>query len=245
MQIKWLQERNRDSIEGPGVEWFDQFCKSKTQSFPTEQVPVSAYGGSLKNLKDLKATPSVPASMADTAPLKPPMLWKRNLSTPFRCASQAIRGGSAAAGARCGHFGHEQQWEDTATFRFGAKEVDKTHVDGVVVARLLIEHGADVSASDKDDRTPLHFAANQGSEEVARMLMGRGAHLQWRSNGGATPEDVATMRGHLHIAAMLKAEAVRRDQCMAFAMGQQERLGAGSSVRGLDAEVVRMVLAEV
>ena len=49
---------------------------------------------------------------------------------------------------------------------------------------------------------------------------------------------------------MLKAEAerreaVRRARCEAFAMGHQERLGAGSRVRWLDAGVVQMVLKQV
>ena len=47
---------------------------------------------------------------------------------------------------------------------------------------------------------------------------------------------------------MLKAEAERREavaRCEAFAMGHQERLGAGSRVRWLDAGVVQMVLEQV
>jgi len=56
---------------------------------------------------------------------------------------------------------------------------------------------------------------------------------------------VATAESRLQIAEMLKAEALRRAQCEAFAMGQLERLGAGSMVRGLDPGVVRMVLEHV
>ena len=44
------------------------------------------------------------------------------------------------------------------------------------------------------------------------------------------------------LVAMLKAEARRRTQWEAFAMGQQEWLGAGSRVRWLGVGVVRMVL---
>ena len=40
-------------------------------------------------------------------------------------------------------------------------------------------------------------------------------------------------------------EAVRRAQCEAFAMGQSERLGAGSQVRWLEPEVMRMILEQV
>jgi len=41
------------------------------------------------------------------------------------------------------------------------------------------------------------------------------------------------------------AAAVRRVKCEAFAMGHQERLGAGSRVRWLDAGVLLMVLEQV
>ena len=37
---------------------------------------------------------------------------------------------------------------------------------------------------------------------------------------------------------------MRRAKCEAFAMGHQERLGAGSRVRWLDAGVLRMVLEQ-
>jgi hypothetical protein len=51
----------------------------------------------------------------------------------------------------------------------------------------------------------------------------------------------------LHPGAQVKGVACGRDwvrdqQCVAFAMGQLERLGAGSRVRGIDPGVVRMVL---
>ena len=42
-------------------------------------------------------------------------------------------------------------------------------------------------------------------------------------------------------AALLRAVTTERARCIAFAMGQRERLGAGSLVRALDPEVVRIV----
>ena len=43
------------------------------------------------------------------------------------------------------------------------------------------------------------------------------------------PNDVASAGGHLYMAAMLRQ--ARISKCEAFAMGQQERLGAGSQVQ--------------
>jgi hypothetical protein len=75
------------------------------------------------------------------------------------------------------------------------------------MVRLLLEYGADMSATDDDERTP---------------------------------EQVATVCWHFRVASTLRAEETRR--ALAFAMGQHARLGAGSWVRALDAEVGKMVL---
>ena len=47
------------------------------------------------------------------------------------------------------------------------------------------------------------------------------------------------------VVALLREVATQRDKCIAFAMGLEERLGAGSRVRSLDPEVVRIVLGYV
>jgi hypothetical protein len=120
----------------------------------------------------------------------------------------------------------------------------------VGIVRILLEHGSCVSAKNNDGETPLHLAAAQGREESVRLLIDHGADVQSRDNDGRTPEDWATARHYPPIAAMIQAEAVRREavrraRCEAFAMGHQERLGAGSRVRWLDAGVVGMVLEYV
>ena len=74
--------------------------------------------------------------------------------------------------------------------------------------------------------------------------------MQSKTDSGQTPHDMATVRQHLQVAAMLTEEAARREterraQCVAFAMGHQERLGTGSWVQDLDAGVVQMVLERV
>jgi hypothetical protein len=94
-------------------------------------------------------------------------------------------------------------------------------------------------------QTALHAAANSGNETVLRLLLDTGADEKTQTDDGRTPENVATAQGHHQVATMLKAEGVRRAQCVAFAMGHHERLGSGTPVQELDAGVVRMVLEQV
>ncbi|KAJ1476988.1 caspase-3 [Baffinella frigidus] len=80
----------------------------------------------------------------------------------------------------------------------------------VLVARVLLEHGVDVSARDICGSTPLHWAAIQGLDEMTRLLPAYGADVSSKSIAGWTPEDLATSFSHPQVAAMLKAERVCR-----------------------------------
>ncbi|KAJ1473739.1 ankyrin repeat-containing domain protein [Baffinella frigidus] len=113
------------------------------------------------------------------------------------------------------------------------------------VVLLLLANGAEVSATDNVGWTPLHYAALGGNVALVELLLDSGADVLSKSDSGKTPEDLATMGSHPQVAAVLKAEAERRAKCEAFAMGQQERLGAGSRVQELEVGVVRMVLDQV
>ncbi len=47
------------------------------------------------------------------------------------------------------------------------------------MACLLIDSGADIETTDNDDRTPLNWAADENSLDVARLLLDRGANTDW------------------------------------------------------------------
>jgi len=50
-------------------------------------------------------------------------------------------------------------------------------------ARVALDAGADVSATDKSEQTPLHLAAMSGHTGVVRLLMENGADLAPRKLG--------------------------------------------------------------
>ena len=113
------------------------------------------------------------------------------------------------------------------------------------VVHLLLENRADVSAKDNGGWMALHWGALGGSEMVVKALLEHRANVLAETSNGWIPKDYAISRSHVKVVSMLKAEAVSRTKCVAFAMGHHERLGVGSRLEGLDPEVVRKVLEQV
>ena len=128
------------------------------------------------------------------------------------------------------------------------------------VAQVLLENGADVSSTDEMGFTALHLGVSQGHPELVRLLIAHRANVLARTHpfdddgvilNGVTPVDLVVLRSlesesqpsiPNEVIAMIKAEALSRAKCVAFAMGHHERLGAGSMVEGLEPEVLRQVL---
>ena len=73
----------------------------------------------------------------------------------------------------------------------------------VKAARVLIEHGADVTVLAEDRVTPLHLASVVGRVEIARMLIERGADVTAQVEDGKTSLHAASMMGQVEIARML------------------------------------------
>ena len=63
--------------------------------------------------------------------------------------------------------------------------------NGVEVARVLIEAGADVNKRCEHGRTALHMAAAWGHADVAQLLLENGADATIVDDEGMTPVDVA------------------------------------------------------
>jgi ankyrin repeat protein len=59
----------------------------------------------------------------------------------------------------------------------------RSQQDGVRVAQLLLDRGADVNTRRKDHQTPLHVASYFGNVEIVRLLLEHGADLESNAVG--------------------------------------------------------------
>jgi len=60
------------------------------------------------------------------------------------------------------------------------------------VARLLLEHGADINRQSDNGNTPLHLAALWERYQTTKLLLASGADVSIRNDKGETPQELAT-----------------------------------------------------
>jgi ankyrin repeat protein len=71
------------------------------------------------------------------------------------------------------------------------------------IAKLLLEHGADVEVQDDLKCTPLRLASQAGHVEVARVLLEYGADIEGHGKDDSSPLGVASLCGHVEVARVL------------------------------------------
>lgn len=92
---------------------------------------------------------------------------------------------------------------------------------------LLIEHGADINATDSDGKTPLHTASRKDSVDCAALLIGavclyfivvvilsradKGAHVNARDHMGWTALHEAASERSVHTAQLLIERGAQLD----------------------------------
>ncbi|KAK3098515.1 hypothetical protein FSP39_020248 [Pinctada imbricata] len=76
--------------------------------------------------------------------------------------------------------------------------------------RLLLEHGADGTATADMDWTPAHFAAETGKLTVLRALVQADIPIYRRDKYGDKPADIARMYGHQEMVRFLKQEEINQ-----------------------------------
>ncbi|KAI9768032.1 MAG: hypothetical protein M1840_005344 [Geoglossum simile] len=90
-----------------------------------------------------------------------------------------------------------------------------------LVARLLLERGANVEAKDSDNRTVLRGAAENGYEAVVRLLLGWGASVEAKDIYGRTALHWAARKGYEAVVRLLvekeaDVEIKAHDECTAL-----------------------------
>ena len=73
----------------------------------------------------------------------------------------------------------------------------------LIVAKLLIDAGADVNKALLNGNTPLHFAAWSGNKFVGRDLIGASAQIDAQNENGETPLILAAREGNNEFVALL------------------------------------------
>ncbi len=71
------------------------------------------------------------------------------------------------------------------------------------VAEMLIKHGADVSAGNSRDRTPLHYAIRNGNIDMVRLLLDNGADVNYKFTTPYNILEVSILEGHPGIVKLL------------------------------------------
>jgi len=72
------------------------------------------------------------------------------------------------------------------------------------IVEMLLQHHANVNATQQGNNTALHTAAYHGDAELAKQLLRYGADRQIKTNTGQTPYDMAVEKGHAAVAALIR-----------------------------------------
>ena len=83
----------------------------------------------------------------------------------------------------------------------------RLEVEGLSIARLLMERGAPLEAIQAGGFTPLHRASAQGKKELVELLLERGADPLATSDADSTALELAAERGFNDIVRLLERHA--------------------------------------
>ena len=114
-----------------------------------------------------------------------------------------------------------------------------------IAEELVKKHHVDVNVVDDNGCTALHHAAIAARPDMVKLLIHHGVNVPLATRHGRTAEWWAAHLKHDEVVAMIQTETLPKAKCVAFAMGLQERLGAGSRVSLLDPGVLQIVLQYV
>ena len=76
----------------------------------------------------------------------------------------------------------------------------------VVYGEILLGQSAQIEASDNDNNSPLHLAAQSGHSRTVELLLGKGAQISTINNYNNTPLNLAESEGHSWTVELLRRE---------------------------------------
>lgn len=120
-----------------------------------------------------------------------------SMNSPSRALVSAVNSGSAEAVRLLIGRGSDVnwRWDDDPAF---CPAIAPAIMDGRAdIVKLLVEAGADLSALDRTNNTPLAWAVAYGREEIARYLRGKGAVMSRDAPGYREPEPVDPLLAHV------------------------------------------------
>jgi ankyrin repeat protein len=126
--------------------------------------------------------------------------------------------------------------------------------ESVECTRILLEHGADVNATNTNGNTPLINAVRLNHTEIFHVLLEFGANIFMRNSRNDTAETCAYATRQTEFA--LEQQRLRapmatilrdlreniEDKCLLFALGQLGQPESGSQVPPLDSDTVNEIM---
>ena len=94
-------------------------------------------------------------------------------------------------------------WSSRARPVLDDKVISAAKVGDVSEMKNLLARNGPVNARDKDNRTPLHWAANKGHKAVVELLIANGADVNAREKAGKTSLHAAAIGGHRDVTDLL------------------------------------------
>jgi ankyrin repeat protein len=103
---------------------------------------------------------------------------------------------------------------------------------------LLLSYNADINDRNKNNETPLHWAATNGCIRAAALLINAGADVNICDNSGSYPLHCAAENGHSEIVALLilcstscHPDALDGDGCTALMIAKRMKSSASPQIR--------------
>lgn len=109
----------------------------------------------------------------------------------------------------------------------------RTSVDSV---RLLVDGGANISATSKDGDLPLHIAIREGRTLIAKYLVSQGCELNTVNKTGQSPLLCAILYSQPEVAKLLLGRGVRMDSALVY-LAQKNVIDAVNMLVDMGADV--------